>query len=163
MTSMTTTSRLTVLAATLALLCLSVACGGDNAPNSDAAGVNCSNEPCADTYTANMVKSGSSGSFIFLLIDSTPGPPAKGDNSWNLRLTDTGDTPIDGATLEVTPFMPDHGHGTPIRVVVTPAGSNGEYTAAPINLWMPGLWEVTIDATAGADSDSVVYRFFIEG
>jgi hypothetical protein len=38
----------------------------------------------------------------------------------------------------------------------------GQYTLSPINMWMPGLWEITISATAGDTvDDSVVFRFCI--
>jgi hypothetical protein len=29
-------------------------------------------------------------------------------------------------------------------------------------MWMPGLWETTIEAQAGAVSDRVVYKFCIQ-
>lgn len=32
----------------------------------------------------------------------------------------------------------------------------------PVNLWMPGVWETTIRATAGTTTDSAVYKFCIE-
>jgi hypothetical protein len=28
-------------------------------------------------------------------------------------------------------------------------------------MWMPGLWQTTIEASAGADSDSAVFAFCI--
>ncbi len=63
-----------------------------------------------------------------------------------------------------TPLMPDHGHGTPINAEVTELTTPGEYEVTPVNLWMPGLWEITIEVTNGADvSDAVTFAFCIEG
>ena len=68
--------------------------------------------------------------------------------------------------------MPDHGHGSPIPAVVTPAGENGEYTVSPINMWMPGLWRTDIrlapDAYACTQVDnppdgSIAFSFCING
>ena len=37
----------------------------------------------------------------------------------------------------------------------------GQYELAPVNLWMPGLWETTISASSATGTDSVVFRFCI--
>ena len=78
-------------------------------------------------------------------------------------MVDSGGAPVDGATLEVTPFMPDHGHGTSINAVVTPSGSNGEYDVTPVNMWMPGYWEVTVDIDDQGTADSAVFKVCIDG
>ena len=79
-----------------------------------------------------------------------------------LSVTDMGGAPLD-ATITVTPMMPDHGHGTPVEAVVTPsADTPGEYEISPINLFMAGLWEVTLDLDLSEASDSVVFAFCVE-
>jgi hypothetical protein len=133
--------------------------------HADAAPVNCAIETRDDEYVAGLEKVGASGLAV-VLVESTPAPPAKGDNTWRLRVLDSAGTPQGGLTVEVTPFMPDHGHGTPIDAEVIALAEPGEYQAGPINLWMPGLWEVTVAAENPAQaevSDSVVFRFCIEG
>lgn len=132
-------------------------CGGDHDHPGEAT---CSEETRDDTYVAGLSKTGESGTVTFAL-DADPAPPAKGDNTWTLTITE-GSAPAAG-TLTVTPFMPDHGHGTPIEVEVTDNG-DGTHTATPVNLWMPGLWEVTLDfELAAGGTDSAVYAFCIEG
>mgnify|MGYP001561145957 CR=1 FL=1 len=145
-------------------LAVSVIAACDSAPHqhADATLYNCATETRADTYAPNMVKIGSQGLYQFVLVESVPAPPAKGDNTWTLRILDLNDMGIDGATLTVTPFMPDHGHGTAIEAVVTPGG-NGTYTADPVNLWMPGLWRTTIAVNDGGAVDDAVFAFCIEG
>ena len=124
--------------------------------------VNCADEPRADTYVANLSKEGEAGRLEMVLVSSDPAPPAKGDNSWLVEVNDASGQPVDDATITLTPFMPDHAHGTLIDVVVTPA-ADGMYDAAPVNLWMPGLWQVTVDAEADGVEDSAVFSFCIEG
>ncbi|MCS6915948.1 MAG: FixH family protein [Myxococcales bacterium] len=143
-----------------ALVLLLAGCqAGDDHHHDD----HCADDPRADAYAANLVKDGSRGVYRFKLLESDPAPPAKGDNTWRLQLLDRAGSLVPGATLKLTPYMPDHGHGTPKSAVVTPASPEGTYTATPVNLFMPGLWEVTIEAQRGQDRDSAVFRFCIAG
>ncbi|HLU68919.1 MAG TPA: FixH family protein, partial [Kofleriaceae bacterium] len=121
-------SRRTIaLPALLAALALAPACGGDDGHGDHEEEVNCAEETRDDTYVANLAKDGERGNLSVVLVESDPGPPAKGDNAWTLQLVDADQQPVDGATVTVTPFMPDHGHGTPIDVEVTPGGGAGMY------------------------------------
>ena len=124
--------------------------------------VTCQNDPRVDPYTANLTKPGSGKAFQFVLVSGDPAPPAKGNNTWQLSITDPSGAPVDGATIDVKPFMPEHGHGTSVTPTVTAAGG-GKYTVTPLYLFMPGLWQVTITATKGSTSDRAVFSFCIEG
>jgi hypothetical protein len=149
------------------ILCLGLAACGTNDPaDDDGSGeVDCSTQS-ADTFHPMLEKQGANGSIDFQLVSIDPAPnPARGDNTWVVQLNQMASgvpgNPMDGATLHVTPFMPAHQHGTPVEVEITPAGQPGQYTLSPVNLWMPGVWETTIDATSGTTSDHAVYRFCI--
>lgn len=116
---------------------------------------------------AGLEKTGKQGGLLFRLIDSQPGPPQKGDNIWTLAIKNSSGAAQPAATVTVTPFMPDHGHGSPIRAEVSelaaPAGG-GQYRVSPVNLFMPGLWQITVAAqTQAGVSDSAVFAFCIEG
>ncbi len=126
------------------------------------AAMECTGDPRADMYAANMEKVGESGLFTFRLVSSDPAPPVKGTNGWTLEILDDGGMPVDGMTIDVTPYMPDHGHGTSIVPQITDMG-DGEYSVTPLYLFMGGIWEVTIDATSsdGASTDSAVFTFCI--
>lgn len=147
------------LAASLALAL--AACGSDDVDDGPAA--SCETEDRDDVYSMGMSKLGAAG-YEVVLMNSTPAPPAKDDNAFDIQVLDDTGAAADGLVLDVVPFMPDHNHGTPIEAVVTPADTNGEYSATPVNLWMPGLWRVTVDIddTAG-DLDEVEFFFCIEG
>lgn len=152
----------TLLGLTLALAVASPACSDDGGDDGTAT-YNCEAETRDEQFLAGMQKVGAGGVTV-TLTSATPAPPGRDDNAWTIDVT-MGGQPVVGATVKVKPFMPDHQHGTSVQVVVTPDGATpGRYTLSPINLWMPGLWEITIDVTpAGGTRDSVVFRFCITG
>ncbi len=148
------------------LALLGLAPGGCDGGRQNASG-SCAQETRAEPYMAGLEKTGKQGALVFRLIDSQPGPPQKGDNIWTLAIKNSSGAAQPAATVTVTPFMPDHGHGSPIRAEVSelsaPAGG-GQYRASPVNLFMPGLWQITVAAqTPAGASDSAVFAFCIEG
>jgi hypothetical protein len=68
-----------------------------------------------------------------------------------------------GAGIEVTTWMPEHGHGSPEDVIVTDEGE-GHYRFSNLVLHMKGLWEITVEVTApGSETtDEIVFRFCVE-
>lgn len=137
---------------------LLAACGADDGGDPD---VDCTKVTGADTFVVGLEKMGATGALSFKLMSATPAPPARGDNSWVVQVNTAG-APLEGAQLQVTPFMPVHQHGSPIRATATATADAGQYKLEPVNLWMPGLWETTIRVSAGATTDSAVYKFCIE-
>jgi hypothetical protein len=146
----------------LALAAVSaVGCHGDpmTAGPSDAEFYSCAEETRAIPYTQGMTLDSSGGAFALTVLDSTfadkngvprSQAPAKGTNVWTVRITNvaTG-APLDGATIKVTPRMPDHpNHGT-LDVVVTPI-EPGTYDVEPLYLWMAGLWNVKFEIQGAA-------------
>lgn len=154
---------------TLPLLLLALAgCDeGDDAaqPEADAAPANPfpnGNPADADTYVAGLERQGEDGALTVRLMDALPAPPERGDNDWVLAVY-AADVPMDGCDIDVQPRMPAHGHGTPVEAAVDPmADAPGHYSVAPVNMFMPGLWEVTLGLTCGETVDVVTYRFWIE-
>jgi YtkA-like len=146
------------LPALLLPLCL-VACMDHGAHEDEP--VDCTMVSGADTFVVGLSRDGGGGQLGFAMMSAEPAPPARGDNIWVVQVSDPGGTPMDGMNLTVTPFMPAHQHGTPIMVGVTPAGTAGQYTLSPVNLWMPGVWETTIRAQSGATVDSATFTFCI--
>ena len=143
------------------------ACGGGGSsspPDADEA-LACLTSGRGDTYVAGLEHAGKAGLLDFKLMSANPAPPGFNNNTWVVQVNSMAagvvGNPVDGATFTVTPFMPDHQHGTAIKAKVTPM-SGGQYQLSPINMWMPGLWETTISASAGGVSDSVVYKFCIQ-
>src|SRR5579862_4509293 len=141
------------------------ACGGsktgEGVPD---AGYDCATDTRGETFSAGMSKAGTQGLMTFKMMSSTPAPPARGDNTWELDIVDSTGAPVAGATVTVVPFMPDHNHGTSIKAQVTET-SPGHYEATPVNLWMVGFWQITVEAKpAGSGApDAVPFNFCIPG
>lgn len=149
----------TILAFLIAPL---AACSGGGHHGDDAESYNCADEDRDDEFVVGIEKAGQNGKLMFKLLEATPAPPARGDNTWILQLTSQGAAaPVTGAAMVVTPFMPDHNHGTPIQVTIEPMPTDGQYKLTPVNLWMPGVWATTIEAQAGQDVDKAVFTFCI--
>src|SRR5689334_21622560 len=136
------------------------ACADDGNSGDDDTSYNCAAETRDDDFVLGLSKPGESSRYEFKLMSADPAPPARGDNTWVLQLNTMIEpvTPVSGAIMSVTPFMPDHQHGSGKSVIVTPMPEAGQYKLSPVNLWMPGLWETTIQVN-GTDSDRVVFRF----
>jgi hypothetical protein len=136
------------------------ACSGESDPNNQP--VDCSKVTGVDTFVVGLEHMGTSGVFDFKLMSADPAPPARDCNTWILELDALpGGTPVTGASLAVTPYMPAHGHPAGKPVMITPMPTAGDYQLADVNLWMPGVWETTIVATQGSMTDSAVYKFCI--
>jgi hypothetical protein len=134
------------------------ACGHDDP--GDGTSYNCAQETRDEEFVMGLTKAGAESRLEFKLVSSDPAPPSRGDNRWIVQLSTMAApvTPVSGASMTVTPFMPDHQHGSGETVIVKPMTEAGQYELDPVNLWMPGLWEITMRVT-GATEDRVVFRF----
>lgn len=116
-----------------------------------------------DEYADGMSREGHMGNYMVELVSADPGPPDVGDNTWTVRVTRDG-TPVDDATVTVSPFMPAHGHGTSPADYEGTFTEDGTYEAGPFDLFMPGVWETTITVTGSDDTEDMVkFAFELEG
>lgn len=145
----------------VALLIAFTACGDDGTTAGVDAEPDCMASGRGDTYAPGLEHVGPEGIAVRLMA-SVPAPPARFDNTWTIQVADATAALRDDATISVTPWMPDHGHGTTKDAVITPQGANGTYELDPVNLWMPGLWEVRLRIELDAVTDNVVFAFCIE-
>ena len=93
------------------------------------------------------------------LVQATPATPERGENIWVVQLDEQARM-IEGCTLSVTPYMPEHMHGVPTPPVVSELGE-GKYQVAQINLIMPGQWDLTFSFTCEARELNVTYSFWL--
>lgn len=143
------------------------ACGGGTDVTVDAdedAPYNCAADTRGETYMIDLDHKGDSGILDFKLHAAVPAPPARLENQWDIEISPmTGASAgegVAGGHLSVVPYMPDHGHISPEKPVVTDM-DKGMYHLDKVFLWMPGVWETTIQATTSAGTDSTVFRFCI--
>lgn len=137
---------------------------GSAGSSGDAGGLEgfCDDEDRATPYEPGMREDGRDELVSIVLLESDPAPPIKGDNRWTVRIEDAGGTPLSGLDVSVMPFMPDHGHGTPISASVTELGE-GRYQLDPVNLFMRGYWRVRIDASSSdLGSDYAIFHICVE-
>lgn len=128
--------------------------------------VDCSMVTGVDTFVVGLAKPGMNNMLEFKMLSATPAPPARGNNTWVVEVgimqsgVVTG--PLENATFDVVPFMPAHQHGTGVPVEITAMSTPGQYELSPVNLWMQGVWETTIRATAGTTSDTAMFEFCVD-
>lgn len=122
----------------------------------------CASETRNDVYMVGMEKVGEQ--LAVRIVDAMPAPPERFDNAWTIEVLDAATMqPRTDATLEVEPFMPDHNHGSSVKCEVTPMDAAGQYQLDPINLFMPGLWEVRLHFTlADMSKDELVFKFCVD-
>lgn len=158
-----------VLALVVATVAVTACSGGDDgaSPGTSGTAVSsgttsaCATDTRKDIYTAGLAKT--SGALSVKLMDATPAPPAKQSNALTFVVTDAAGKAVDGATLSVTPFMPDHGHGSSVKPTVTPMGG-GTYDVANVYLPMPGLWRLTVTVQMpNVAAQDVAFSFCIDG
>lgn len=151
--------RVFAFLALCASLVVLAGCPADHDDHEGAKG--CAADARKDIYTQGLSKS--AGSYSVRLMEATPAPPVKGNNVMTIEVVDASNMPVDGATIAVTPWMPDHAHGSAVRPEVVPAGG-GRYTVNKIYLPMPGLWEIKISvARVGATPQEAAFNFCVDG
>lgn len=103
------------------------------------------------------------GGLAVRFLEYSPDPPAVGNNSWLIEIDDESGDPVTGLedSILVTPFMPEHGHGTPVSVGIEEE-DDGQYRLSPVNTFMPGLWQITLEIDAGSATDMVEFEVCVE-
>lgn len=124
------------------------------------ASIACSDETRAVAYQPGLELVSEELGLRLTLLESRPSPRV-GNLRWTLQVLDAEGAPVTGATLKVSPFMPDHHHGSPLIPTVKESGE-GVYVATPINLTMPGFWRTTVRVTTDAWTDVVIIPLCIE-
>jgi hypothetical protein len=111
-------------------------------------------------YDAGLAASSQDGTLRAVLVGAAPAPPSVGMNTWTLSIEDATGAAIAGATLTIDPFMPDHGHGSPL-VPVSTANADGTYTVSQLYFFMAGVWRVGVTAAQGDASAPETVDFFL--
>lgn len=119
----------------------------------------CATETRAEPFSAGMSKTGDNGVKV-AIMQSDPAPPQIYDNVWELQVSDASGM-LEGATLEIEPRMPDHGHGSPRVPQITDMGG-GDYEAKRVNFNMSGYWEVHVRVKTADMKDEVMFPICIE-
>lgn len=81
-----------------------------------------------------------------------------GVNTIDVIVHDKNDRDVPGAEIEVTPWMPEMGHGATEKSVVTERGG-GLYSVGNIIFVMTGHWELRVTVRKGEVEDHAVFDF----
>ncbi len=119
----------------------------------------CADDARAQPYADGMMAEGDGG--MLLTLERSSPTPRVGSNRWALHISDAAGEPVLGAKVRVTPFMPDHGHGSPLVAAVDELG-DGAYEAFPVQFNMTGYWRVTVKVTTETSVDSAIFQLCIE-
>jgi len=121
----------------------------------------CESEERDLPYEAGMSVEGDSSLFTVALDSADPAPPDLDENDWILSVSDAAGSPVEGCLLTATPWMPDHGHGSNNPESTDEGG--GSYSIVGLDFIMAGYWEVGVQVDCGGETDTVEFRFCIEG
>ncbi|MGD0886715.1 MAG: FixH family protein [Thermodesulfovibrionales bacterium] len=80
-----------------------------------------------------------------------------GRNEVMLKITDEKGQGVEGAHIEITPWMPEHGHGAPWPPIVTEQGRGAYKAVFPII--MLGNWELKIKIKKDNRDDTALFIF----
>jgi YtkA-like len=124
----------------------------------------CADDPRGEPYHPGLAGTAADAKLTVRIVDSNPSPPTRGNNTFRIAVTDADGKPVDGATIRTTTWMPDHGHGSAVEATSRADGSPGEYVIDPVDLFMPGIWQITFFVSKkGRATDSVEFTFCIDG
>jgi hypothetical protein len=124
----------------------------------------CASDARVTAFAAGLEAKAQDGKVRVTFVSATPAPPAKGTNAFTIDVADESGAPIDGASIVVKPFMPDHGHGASVVPKVAAGAQAGRYEVSDVELFMPGVWEITFEVTpAGGAMDAVKLAFCVAG
>jgi hypothetical protein len=98
---------------------------------------------------------------LWLELRSSPQPPEQGTNHFEAFIVRSESyAPVTGLEIEVEPWMPAHGHGSPSEPSVEELGQ-GRYLIRDVAFNMAGEWELTI-RTRGPVEDRFVVELLID-
>lgn len=146
--------------ATLVAACSSDDTGDGSSGSSGSKGGSCADDTRKDVYAAGISKP--ADAMTVSIVDATPAPPAKGMNALTVRVVAGGGAPVEGATVTLEPFMPDHGHGSAAVPKVTAQG-DGKYAIENVYLAMAGLWVLTVKVSSGGAVHEAKFSFCLDG
>jgi hypothetical protein len=108
-------------------------------------------------YENSVIAEGETGAFSIEVLLPKEGP-LMGVNAFEFIVHDREGKDVPGASVSVTPWMPEHNHGVSEKPVVTDRGG-GAYTVGNVLFIMTGWWELTFAVRLADREDTVVINF----
>lgn len=106
---------------------------------------------------AEPTGSKSDGGLYAVDLQIIPSQPVVGKNTVILTIYDgRTNAKIEGAAIEVIPWMTMHGHGSPKNAIVKEQGG-GKYAVENVYFTMEGDWDLLINITKNGIKDTAIF------
>jgi hypothetical protein len=120
----------------------------------------CTDDPRTTDFSDGLAVDSATGLFSVRFDLTSPPTPDQGDNVWELAIDSDSSTVTEA--VRVKAWMPDHGHGTrPLWNEGARLPVSSLHRIGPFDLFMPGVWEFTIEATVAGVTDEAKVAFCI--
>ena len=146
------------------LLCI-VGCGEehehgdhDHGTHDAGASVDCTSTNEVSAFEIGAIFSSDDGRYSARVDAAMPETLGVGDNTWTMILRDGAGEPVLGATFDLEPTMPEHGHGTTPALFLGVESNDvaGAYEFGPFELSMAGLWRLSFSVREGEGSSATM-------
>ncbi len=112
-----------------------------------------------ETSFAETVEKRTDAGYFIVKLRADPSPPVVGTNTLTVAVRDgRSHAAVEGAVLEVVPWMTLHGHGSSKKARVEEIGK-GEYEVDNVYFTMEGDWDVLITVHKGDIKDTASVTF----
>lgn len=112
-----------------------------------------------DAYLSLSTRASRHGAYRAGVVERTPGG---GDGErWIVRITRADGSPVEGAAVRVTPWMPNAGARMEPRVLTGAALGGGLYRVDGLRFTRAGWWTVPVRIGEGGRSDRVVFNLIV--
>ena len=111
------------------------------------------------SHHRGMVKKSEKGLFT-LELAAAGGALKTGPNSLDLTLRDKNGKPVEGAKLNVVPWLPEKNHGVWEKPTVAERGA-GKYRVDNVAIAIPGRWDLRVAVKKEAQEDQAVFPFTV--
>jgi len=115
-----------------------------------------SNPPAA--LDLSLSRPTDSGTYLVQIAPPAPAPKVNQMHSWQIELRSKEGAPVQGAHIEVSGGMPEHGHGFPTEPRVTAQAQPGRYLLEGMKFNMTGWWEIRLKVESPLGQDGVTFN-----
>ena len=85
--------------------------------------------------------------------------PMRRIHTWTIQVADRTGRPVDGAAIQVSGGMPEHGHGLPTQPQVSATETPGRYRINGVRFSMTGWWVLNLAIrTPDGRADTVTFN-----
>jgi hypothetical protein len=100
----------------------------------------------------------SAGKYLVALEPPKPDVHLNQIQTWQITLRSASGQLVQGAMIEVSGGMPQHGHGLPTQPQVVQQGDAGHYLLEGMKFSMTGWWVIKLEVKSPIGTDDVTFN-----